>query len=166
MIRLMGIVLLFELLPLTAAAQNSEYSKQDGYFYIAPGVRTALHTDTVRAIQAGGGAEGFVTPHLGAELDLGALKASDALWLGVFSPNFVARFRVRNVENKVEPFVTGGYTVFFRSGSASGYNFGGGFHYWFSRHVGLRFEARDSVWVTLGAPDLHFVGFRIGMAFR
>ncbi len=164
--RLVGTVLLIGLLPLSAAAQNSNYSKQDGYFYIAPGVRTGLHMDTVRATQGGGGAEGFVTPNLGAELDLGALKASDALWLGAFSPNFVARFRVKNQEKRVEPFVTGGYTVFFRSGSASGYNFGGGFHYWFSRHVGLRFEARDSVWVTLGAPDLHFVGLRIGMAFR
>ncbi len=37
--RLTGTVLLIGLLPLSAVAQNSEYSKWDGYFYAAPGLR-------------------------------------------------------------------------------------------------------------------------------
>jgi hypothetical protein len=164
--RLMGTVLLIGLFPLAAVAQGYNSAKQDAFFYVAPGVRTGLHTDTVMATQVGGGVEGFVTPNLGAELDMGGLKPSDSIWLGTLSANMVARFRVKGDANGVEPFITGGYTLFFRSGTANGYNFGGGVNYWFSRHVGLRLEGRDSVWVNAGAPDLNFVGFRVGLSFR
>lgn len=163
---LLGTILLIGLLPLLAAAQDSKYSRGHGYFYVAPGVRTAPYAKPRSTIQVGGGGEAFFTRHLGLGADLGGLKVSGADWLGTLSPNFVARFRAKDDENKVEPFVTGGYTLFFRSGTVSGYNFGGGINYWFRDRVGVRFEARDSVWVASDAPDLHLVGFRIGVTFR
>jgi hypothetical protein len=76
----------------------------------------------------------------------------------------VGRFRPKTSDNKVEPFVTGGYTHFFRWGTPNGINFGGGVNYWFSNHVGLRFEVRDNA--RGNRPLHHFVGFRIGLTFR
>jgi hypothetical protein len=64
----------------------------------------------------------------------------------------------------IAPFVTGGYTLSFRSGVAHLVNFGGGINYWFSRKMGLRLEARDYISAQCGCG--HTVEFRIGFAFR
>jgi hypothetical protein len=80
------------------------------------------------------------------------------------SPNLVVRFRAKDEHNRVEPFVTGGYTLFFRWGAANGFNFGGGVNYWLKDHIGLRFEVRDTVWTSGGL--IHYLGFRIGVTFR
>jgi len=62
--------------------------------------------------------------------------------------------------------MTGGYTRFFGDGSANGFNFGGGLNYWFKERIGLRLEVRDNVLVIASGGQIHFVGFRIGLAFR
>jgi len=117
----------------------------------------------------GAGGEGFFTKNLGLGADVGYLTPMRS-WsdgIGTFSPNFVARFRAKSDENKVEPFVTGGYTRFFGDGSANGVNFGGGTNYWFKDHVGLRFEVRDNVMIPPSMDlTVHHVGFRIGLTFR
>jgi hypothetical protein len=59
---------------------------------------------------------------------------------------------------------TVGYTLFFRSGTANGFNFGGGVNYWFREHLGLRLEFRDNVSTTWDTE--HYLGFRVGLAFR
>jgi hypothetical protein len=163
--RLTGSVFLMLLLPLLAAAQSNDYSKGHGYAYFAPGFATA-EGESISMAHIGGGGEGFFTRNVGVGVDAGYLAPFESLGdgIGTFSPNFVARFRAKSADNKVEPFATGGYTLFFRSGTANGFNFGGGANWWFKEHLGLRLEVRDTVWTEGGA--IHHVGFRIGLTFR
>lgn len=156
-------------LPFLAAAQDSDHSKGHGYAYFAPGamVQTGCgECDRLATAHVGGGGEGFLTRNLGVGADLGYLTPTRS-WgdgIGTFSPNFVVRFRAKDNDNRVEPFVTGGYTLFFRSGTANGFNVGGGVNYWFKECVGLRLELRDNVWTEFGT--VHYVGFRIGVTSR
>ena len=83
--------------------------------------------------------------------------------VGVFSPNGYYHF-VHGKDIKIDPFVTGGYTLIFRSGHANLFNFGGGMNYWFRRRLGGRLEVRDQVH-TEGA-SVHYWGIRFGLAFR
>jgi hypothetical protein len=158
--QLLGALLLIVSLPLLAAAQKADWSKLQGYFYAAPGVRGNEPT-----IQIGGGVEGYFARSLGLGVDVGGLRCYEQDWFYTISPNFFLRFRAKRGENKVEPFVTAGGTVFTGVNYANGLNFGGGLNYWFTDHVGLRFEARDSI-ASLGSDPAHFVGFRIGVTFR
>jgi hypothetical protein len=43
-------------------------------------------------------------------------------------------------------------------------NYGGGVNWWISEGKGLRLEFRDHVETQF--TDVHYVGFRIGFAFR
>ena len=60
--------------------------------------------------------------------------------------------------------MTGGYSLIFRGGHLNFFNWGGGFHYWFARHAGVRFEFRDHVYS--GYSIEHYWGIRLGIAFR
>jgi len=138
--------------------------------YFAPGVSSPGSTAMAHV---GGGGEGFFTKNLGAGVDVGYLTPMRS-WgdgVGTFSPNLVARFPSGSRGGKVEPLLTGGYTLFFRGGGGKGhgFNFGGGLNYWFKDRIGLRFEVRDNVGVETSRgfdSTHHFVGFRIGLAFR
>jgi len=156
-------ILLIVWLPLLAAAQDSDHSKGHGYFYVAPGVATEW--ENAPTLHFGGGGEVFFTKHVGVGAEAGYLEQfKDFRNLGTLSINLVARLRSETRDNKFDPFVTGGYTHFFRAGTPNGGNFGGGVNYWFSNHFGLRFEVRDN---ARGSRTLHhFVGFRIGLTFR
>jgi hypothetical protein len=158
-----GTIVLIIWLPLLAAAQNADWSKGHGYVYVAPGVATEWENTTT--LHIGGGGEGFFSKYLGVGADAGYLaQFEDYRNLGIFSLYAVGRLRPKTSNNKVEPFVAGGYTHFFQGGTPNGINFGGGVNYWFKNHVGLRFEVRDNA--RGSRPLHHFVGFRIGLAFR
>jgi hypothetical protein len=162
-------LLLVALVPMWASAQASEYSKGHGYVYFAPGLAGAQGETGMTTAHIGGGGEGFFTRNLGLGADVGYLAPFESFsdGIGTCSPNFVARFRAKNGGNKVEPFVTGGYTLFFRSGMDNGVNFGGGVNYWFREHVGLRFELRDSAMIPgEGRATTHYAGLRIALTFR
>jgi hypothetical protein len=161
--RLISTLFVLVFLPALAFAQASDYSKGHGYAYFAPG---ASSPSSGAYAHVGAGGEGFFTRNLGAAAELGYLTPMRS-WsdgIGTLSPNFVARFRAKDRDHKLEPFVTGGYTLFFRSGTASGVNFGGGVNYWFNDNVGLRLEVRDNVWTQYAT--IHYVGFRVGVTFR
>ena len=130
----------------------------EGYVFFAPGV-------------ASPGGEGMAHLGLGGELLFKGFGVGPEIgWLaplrnfgdgiGTFSPNVSYHFR----NTKLSPFLTGGYTLFFRDGRANGFNFGGGVDYWLSNKTGLRFEVRDNVMSQY--RDTHFVGFRFGVSFR
>jgi hypothetical protein len=161
--RLISATFLIVLFPLVAAAQGSDYSKGHGYAYFAPG---ASSPSSEAYAHLGAGGEGFFTRNLGAGAELGYLTPMRSWSDGVatLSPNFVVRFRAKDKNHKLEPFVTGGYTLFFRCGTASGVNFGGGVNYWFNNNVGLRLEVRDNVRTQYAT--IHFVDFRVGVTFR
>jgi hypothetical protein len=145
-----------------APAQDSDYSKGQGYVYFAPGLSTEW--ENAPTVHVGAGGEAFFTKYVGVGAEGGYLgQFEDYSNIGTFSFDLVARLRPKTSRTKLEPFVTGGYTHFFHSGTANGINFGGGLNYWFSRHVGLRFEIRDH---ARGSHTLrHFIGFRIGVTF-
>lgn len=161
--RAIQLIFLMVSLPLLASAQTNEYSRGLGYAYFSPGVTSP---STVTWAHVGAGGEGFFTKYLGAGAEVGYLTPirSFSDGVGTLSPNLVVRFRAKDEHNQLEPFATGGYTLFFRSGHASGYNFGGGVNYWLKDHIGLRFEVRDNVWTSGGV--IHYLGFRIGVTFR
>ncbi len=151
------------ILPMTALAQGGDYSKFDGYAFFAPGFSSP---STRTLAHVGGGGEGFFTRNLGAGAELGYLTPMSS-WgdgIGTLSPNVVYRFRAADASNKLEPFVTGGYTLFFRSGTANGFNVGGGANYWLKDHLGLRFELRDNV--NVQNATIPYFGFRVGVTFR
>lgn len=113
----------------------------------------------------GGGGEGLVCKGLGVAAELGCLTSwrSFGDGIGTFSPNVSYHYLAKQ-DGKLEPFVTGGYTLFFRSGTLNEFNFSGGSNYWLKASIALRFEVRDNVWTEYAT--VHHVGFRIGETFR
>lgn len=71
---------------------------------------------------------------------------------------------VHGKDIKLDPFVTGGYTLMFRNGHVNLFNFGGGLNCWFSHRLGVRLELRDQV--HRDGVSVHYWGGRIGLAFR
>lgn len=146
-----------------AAAMHAQPS--NGYLFIAPGGYTCCHnTSTTLAI--GGGGEYVFGKGIGAGAELGTVAQpryfGDSM-LGVLSVNGYYHFK-RGDTGRVDPFVTGGYTLMFRSGHANLGNVGGGFNYWFHRVMAFRVEFRDHI--TTAGTTQHFWGFRFGLAFR
>lgn len=143
------------ILTISAAAQN----RGQGYIFAAPG---GVANGGDATLHFGGGGEGLVYKGLGAGAEIGFMGPASYMGegFGVFSANGSYHFRR---DQKLVPFVTSGYTLFFRDGSANLVNFGGGVNYWFRDHLGLRVEFRDHV---LPSPNTHFWEFRFGLAFR
>ena len=148
--------------PGLVSAQATSERRGYGYVFVAPGVATDGES-AAATLHVGVGGERFVYRGLGIGGEIGyagALLAPGA-GIGVASVNSSYNFRRAS---KLAPFVTGGYSLLFRSGTLNVANFGGGINYWFRERLGLRLELRDHVAV----PDssAHAVGLRIGLAFR
>ena len=156
----MRLVFLLIAFPVVAAAQPS-----NGYIFFAPGGVTCCgHTSMTLHFGAGG--EAVLGKGVGIGAEIGALGDrqyfSDSV-VGVFSANgYYHLVHGKNV--KVDPFITGGYTLLFRSGHANLGNFGAGLNYWFRHSLGLRFELRDHIHVNEGTA-VQYWGFRFGLAF-
>jgi len=160
--RTFGLLLLVSALSPWVSAQDKTYSEGHGYAFFAPG---GTSPSAVALAHVGVGAEGFFTRYLGFGME-GGYVTPIRHWsygIGTFSPDFVVRFRAKDKTHKIEPFVAGGYTLFFRSGTANGFNYGVGVNYWVKNRLGLRFEVRDNVWTSGGV--LQHIGFRIGVTF-
>jgi len=150
-----------------AVAQEAAVPRGLGYVYAASGFATA-GSEASGGMQFGGGGEGRIYKGLGAGADIGYLFAPRSFkdGIGLLSANGSYHFETSSSPRTVVPFVTGGYSLAFRSETANLYNFGGGIDYWFSQKTGVRLEARDHVWPGDGGPTGHIVSFRIGMLFR
>jgi hypothetical protein len=137
-----------------AAAQNTH-----GYAFVAPGAIGGLTT-----IHLGGGAEFALPSRIGAGLELGALGPAVSFEdvLAVLSLNGYYHFAPST--DRFDPFVTAGYSMFFRTRTASLFNFGGGVNYWFLPRVGFKSEFRDHVRDSPGPS--HYWGLRFGLTFR
>jgi len=116
-------------------------------------------------LQFGLGGEAVLGKGVGIGAEIGAVGTredfADSV-VGVFSPNGYYHFVHR--KEKLDPFVTGGYTLMFRYGHINLFNFGGGVNYWFHQRLGARFEFRDQVHVDGSA--IHYWGVRFGLSFR
>jgi hypothetical protein len=147
----------------TASPKTNENGYSHGYIFAAPGGTSGGGGGT---LHIGGGGEGVFKngAGIGAEVGYATPFESFGDGLGLFSFNGSYHFLKASHSGKVVPFITGGYTGFFRGGYANGVNFGGGVNYWFKRRVGLRVEFRDNVFVQDGSA--HLLNVRVGLTFR
>jgi outer membrane protein with beta-barrel domain len=145
--------------PCLALGQSSRSSRGQGYLFAAPGGASGGGGAT---LHFGGGGEALVYEGLGVGAELGYLAPVPALdnGIGILSTNVSYHFARANA---VEPFITGGYSLAFRSGFSSGGNFGGGVNYWFAERAALRLEFRDHIF---SSDSPHLYQFRVGLSFR
>lgn len=108
----------------------------------------------------GVGGEGLVAEGFGLGVELGYLSDFNGEGIGVLSPGVLYAF---NRKKDTVPFITGGYSLFFRSATASGVFFGGGVNKWIGERWGVRIEGRDQVYV---AENVHFLEARFAFIFR
>ena len=103
--------------------------------------------DSQAVLHIGGGGEGLLAGGFGLTGELGYLSNFQDFsgGIGVFSAGGMYAF---NRERKTVPFVNGGYTLFFRSGTENGFFFGGGVNHWMGEQWGIRIEGRDQVWAS------------------
>ena len=142
-----------------------------GYWYVAPGGLTtpgaapSIPGHTALTLQMGGGGELALAKGVSLGIEGGAVAlAHDYINTvqGEGSLNGFYHFR-HSRQARWDPFVTGGYSLFFRRGATSLGNFGGGVNYWFADTVAFRFEFRDQV--QGGPATIHYWGARIGFSF-
>jgi hypothetical protein len=91
--------------------------------------------------------------------------------LGVGSLDASYHFFGNKSRRKVEPFATGGYSLYYgeRTTTQSGFNLGGGVNLWAVKHAALRLEVRYQGGINgfHGYSQFtHYVAFRVGMTFR
>lgn len=143
-----------------AFAQSAPDRKAWGYVFGGAGGNSG--GNATASFQVGAGGEALVYKGLGLGAEIGYLAPfkSGSDGFGIFSVNPSYHFKTSN--SKLVPFVTGGYSLAFRSGSSSGGNFGGGVQYWMKDHLGLRVEFRDHVF---SSDSPHFYQFRVGLSF-
>ncbi len=147
--------------PASAPAQDRLKYGGQGYAFVGFG---AVNTEE-STLHFGGGGEVNLYKGLGFGVEAGYLAPTRYLGegIGILSLDGQYTFNTGS-PGRLKPFLTGGYTLAFRGGHVNAINFGGGVHYWFSRHAGLRLEFRDHV-----SPDLwnaHAWQGRVGFDFR
>jgi hypothetical protein len=156
--KLLHIVSFIMLVPACTFAQDLNDKKAWGYLFGGFG---GASQGEGAFVHVGGGAEGLMYRAVGIGAELGYLTPSTFRnGIGLFSLDFSAHF---NSSGKTVPFVTGGYSLAFRSGTASGGNFGGGMNYWFSNRAALRVEFRDQVF---SSDSPHTYVLRVGVSLR
>jgi len=147
-------------LPVFVAGQDQN-SRAQGYAFIAPG--NSFGTST---LHFGGGGECDLYKGLGFGVELGYMAPTKSLrgGIGILSPNGRYAFRYFD-DSKLIPYITAGYSLLFRSGTANAFNYGGGVDYWFADKVGLKVEFRDHL-VFNCRRDCHAYQIRLGFSFR
>lgn len=150
--------LLLSVLTTSAVAQGNSY----GFVFAAPGGTAPGGSGT---LHFGGGGEGIFGNGAGLGAELGYVHPfrDFTSGLGVFAVN--GSYHHLKSGSKTTPFITGGYSGFFRGGYSNGVNFGGGVNHWFKERTGLRVEFRDQIALG-GGESQHFLEVRFGLAFR
>lgn len=143
-----------------ALAQGPKERKAWGYVFGGAGGSSGDFSTGF--FQFGASGDGLVYKGFGLGAEIGYLAPFRAggNGVGLFSADASYHF---SRTSKLVPFVIGGCSAAFRSGTSHGGNFGGGLHYWMKDHVGLRFEVRDHVF---SSDSPHLFQFRVGLSFR
>jgi hypothetical protein len=147
----------------SASSGERKEHRGQGYVFFAPGA-IVKEGYSVATAHFGGGGEAFLYKGLGLGAEAGYVTPWQNFGNGVGLVSFNGSYHF-NRDRKVSPFVSGGYTLGFRSDTANLFNFGGGVNYWFRDRVGLRFEFRDHVY-SEPSFTAHYLGGRIGFSFR
>jgi len=153
--------------PLLATAQDDR--RGQGYVFGMVG-----GADRGLGAHVGGGAgfEKLFYKGLGAGADLAGFWGSErgSSYGGLLlSANGSYHFNIPAEPGRMSPFGTGGFSAVglceerYFCGGTTGFNLGGGFHYWTSRNRGLRVEFRDHIFQI--DESLHVFEVRIGLAF-
>ncbi len=138
--------------------------RANGYVFIAPGGLSCCNGHTDMTLHAGVGGEVNLWKGLGAGAEFGGLGPRDNLSDGLVVGSVNGYYHLPlGAGHKFDPFVTGGYTVLGKLGHANLGNVGVGVNYWFTRHFGLRLEARDHIRT---GPSVQYWGVRIGLAIH
>jgi hypothetical protein len=132
-----------------------------GYVYFGPGGSTRSFGQT---LAVGGGGEKALYKGFGVGGELGYFFSHQSFKGGFGMASLNGSYDLTNLtrSEKWAPFVTGGYSLGFRSGVAHFVNYGGGLTYWVNNKVGVRFELRN--FHHPGSSGL--LSFRVGMSFR
>ena len=140
-----------------ASAQRSH-----GYVFAGPSGISGADVASSN-LNFGGGGEWRLTGGVGLGVETGAFipKGDASASVGVASVNGYFHFPSKG---KIDPYVTGGYSLLFRSGTDNGGNFGFGVNLWLFRSLGLKLEFRDHV-VSSGGATSHWWGGRVGLNF-
>ncbi len=135
-------------------------TRGQGYTYFAP---THAGSDIGGAMSLGAGGEGFLSKGVAVGGDAGYLFKAGRLGngIGLASANVSYHFQDLDPDGRWVPFVSGGYTLAFRSGVGHLVNYGGGLTYWFRPHWGVRAEFRNHQNGSFSMPS-----FRLGFSFR
>ena len=149
----------------TAAAASAQ-TTAIGYGFGSPAFAT-YDGDSLAVLHAAGGGEARLGQNVGIGADVGFAapweELSDSIGMLSVNPTFYMKGISRT--RRTQPFVTGGYTMFFRDATLHGVNFGAGVDRWMTDRVAMRFEFRDHV-MTEDGESLHFWGPRIGVVWR
>ena len=177
---LVSIAIVFLATSALAQAPKNDSTGQ-GYVFVAPGVGNIGPAREFGrksgSIHMGAGGEAFIYRGLGIGVEIGAVGPGSATVpqrsrstysfgfsdyvVGLGSANLSYHFLPSTTDRKLEPFLTAGYSLFFRAGISHGYNVGGGLNVWLDKTVGTRFEIRDQEsWYR------ETLSFRIGVTFR
>lgn len=155
------------LMMLTAgvSAQASREHRGYGYGFAAPGA-SIVDGGANATLHLGAGGERLVYKGLGVGGEIGYVGSMTGMGsgFGVGSASASYQFRNATSSGKLDPFITGGYSVGFRGEATSGFNVGGGVNYWFKERVGLRMEVRDHIFPEFS--NLNVIGVRVGITFR
>lgn len=149
--------------PALALAQRSH-----GYLFVAPGAISARLLGTsgsTAALHMGAGGEGILGKGIGIGGELGALLPANEVANAVGLVSIDGYYHFVHGHEKFDPFVTGGYTLGFRSATVNLFNIGGGMNYWLISRLGFKVELRDHIWTPSDAT-VHAWGVRLGLAFR
>ena len=141
-------------------AQQEEHPKAWGHGFA--GFGAFVDGNSPALYHFGGGGGGLLAAGVGVNIDLGVVglvEGGDVV--GLFSPGALYAF---NRREKLSPFVTGGYSMLFRSGALHGGFIGGGVNYWLGDSLGLRFEVRDHIFSE--GDTAHLLEGRFSVVFH
>ncbi|MCI0337513.1 MAG: hypothetical protein L0226_08055 [Acidobacteria bacterium] len=153
------------LIALTASPALTQTPKErGGYGYGFAGLIRSPNGEDV-ALNVGIGGDGYLYKGFGVGGEIGYVGPSGFNdGFGILSANASYHFLKVSQSRKLVPFLTGGFSLFFRSRADIGGNFGGGVTYWFKERIGVRLEVRDQI---PARSDLgHLPGFRAAVTFR
>ena len=143
-------------------AQSTDDRRGWGYGVVGIG---GTSSGSLATLHTGAGGEGLLYKGLGLGAEVvyvGPLQRLNE-GFGILSTDVSYHFVRRPSNQKLVPFITGGYSMGFRSGVIGGGNIGGGVQYWVQPHLGLRLEFRDHIF---SSDSPHFYAFRFGVSFR
>ena len=156
------ISLLFSIPLAIAQTPEPELRRSSLYILCAPGV--TISEGSMANLAIGGGAEGLIKGGFGVQGDLSYLfypQEGFRAGFGLFSPGVFYQF---HPNRKTIPFVTGGYSLAFRSETLHLVHYGGGLNHWFNNHWGIRFEVRNHTLVSSAGDQV--LQFRFAFLHR